>query len=430
MKANAIFPGWRVVIGSGFGIPFSSQTVFASGFAILASAMAGQFGWSQPEVARAATTFLLVQMVMHPVIGWQLDRWGSRVIASGSIVAFAVALVALSEVDGSLLQFYLAFAVLSVVSTGTSPLSYARAIALWFNRRRGLALGLAGSSQAVGFFILPVLTQKGIAHYGWSATLCALAGFEVAVCLPVVAWLVRSSPEPYGLHPDGDPAAAPEAAERGGAGMGLGTILRTGTFWKLAAVFAIMGLSYYALTANIVYILTKTSGMTVAGVAQIQALAGLAVLFGRVGFGFLLDRLHAPFVGVLVVLCMATTALAYAVTSNPTLIATAAVLSGLAIGGDTDLMPYLASRYFGTHSISKVYGWFLFGWFLGSAVGPVAFAQLTSASGGPELPLILLAALQAIPVGLFLSLGRYSPASAVKAGFGLAVQPTPERVRP
>jgi hypothetical protein len=53
----------------------------------------------------------------------------------------------------------------------------------------------------------------------------------------------------------------------------------------------------------------------------------------------------------------------YATTAVPTLIVIATILNGLAVGGDSDLMPYLASRYFGTRAVSRILGWLLFGLF-------------------------------------------------------------------
>lgn len=411
MANQAFFPGWKVVIGSGIGISFGSIPLFASGFALLASAMAREFGWSQPDVAKAATIFLLLQTFIYPLCGWPLDRWGSRKVALASIFLFAIALVVLSQIGNSLIQFYFAFALIGIVSAGTNVVSYARAIALWFNRKRGLALGLAASAQAVGSFLIPVLAQKGIALYGWSAALCILAAFELVVCLPLVALLVKDSPKPYGLLPDGAEPAKMIAEETfSEAAMEVGDIVRTTTFWKLAISFAIMGMTFYAIVPNIVYILTKTAGMSIADVAKVQAASGIAVLFGRIGFGYLLDKMHAPFVGVLALLLSAICAAAYATTANPALILIAAILGGLAIGGETDLMPYLASRYFGTRAVSKIFGWFLFAFFLGATVGPVTFAQLSATYNGAATPLLMLVALQIIPAVLFLSLGRYPDA--------------------
>lgn len=408
MAARTSHAGWKVVIGSGIGISFGSLVFMGAGFALLASAWARQFGWTQPELAKAATIFLLIQTAMYPVCGWMLDRWGSRKVATGSIALFAISLILLSQIGNLLTEMYLAFGLVSLVSAGTNVVSYARAIALWFDRRRGLALGLAASAQAVGSFLIPILAQKIIAQSGWSAALLSLAAVELLICLPLVALLVKDSPQDGELLPDGAQSAeTTPGAKREAPGMDVRAIVRTATFWKLAGCFAIMGLSLYAIAANIAFILTETAGMTLADVAMIQAVSGLSVLLGRIGFGYLLDKLQAPVVGILTVTLAAACFGLYATATAPALIFIAAAIGGIAVGGETDLMPYLASRYFGTRAVSKTFGWFLFAFFIGAAIGPVAFAQLSAAYGGAVVPLFLLAALQLIPAALFLSLGRY-----------------------
>jgi MFS family permease len=420
MARQAFFPGWKVVIGSGVGISFGSVPFFASGFALLAGAMAREFGWTQPDVAKAAI-YLLLQTVAYPICGWPLDRFGSRKFAAASIVAFAVSLLVLSRIGNSLTQLYLAFALMGIISAGTNVVSYARAIALWFNRKRGLALGFAASSQAVGSFVIPIVAQKLIAQYGWSTALLALAAFELVVCLPLVMLLVKDSPAPYGLLADGaESTVAVAHAEPAGGGMEVRDIIRTGTFWKLALCFAIMGMSFYAIAPNIAYILTKTAGLSLADVAKVQAASGIAVLFGRIGFGYLLDKVHAPIVGILTLALLAISAAIYATAVSPVIIICAGILGGLAIGGESDLMPYLASRYFGTRAVSKIFGWFLFVFFLGAAVGPLAFAQLSVAYNGAIVPLSMVVALQLVPAVVFLSLGRYPAAPAARSGSAVA----------
>lgn len=426
MSERGYFPGWSVVAGSGVGIAFGSVPFFAAGFALLAGAMAKQFGWSQPEVAKAASIYLFMQMLAYPLCGAPLDRWGSRRFAMLSIGLFAFSLLLLSQIGASLTQLYLAFAFMGFISAGTNVVSYARAIALWFNRKRGFALGLAASAQAVGSFLIPVLAHRLIDSHGWSLSLIFFAGFELIVCLPLVGLLIKDSPKPYGLLPDGDamPANATSAAPAADS-LSVGAILRMAVFWKLAICFAIMGMTFYAIAPNIVYILTKKAGMSVGDVAMIQAVSGIAVLFGRIGFGYLLDRIHAPLVGLMALALTAVCAATYSITALPALIVIATILNGFAIGGDTDLMPYLASRYFGTAAVSRIFGWFLFAFFLGASIGPVAFAQLSASMGGADKPLMMLAALQIVPAVLFLSMGRYRVAPQGDVAQGTAAPARP-----
>jgi cyanate permease len=110
---------------------------------------------------------------------------------------------------------------------------------------------------------------------------------------------------------------------------------------------------------------------------------------------------------MMALLLTAICAAMYATTAVPALIVIASILNGFAIGGDTDLMPYLASRYFGNRAVSRIFGWFLFAFFLGASIGPMAFAQLSASYGGSDMPLLMLAVLQIVPAALFLSMGRY-----------------------
>jgi MFS family permease len=294
--------------------------------------------------------------------------------------------------------------------------SYARALSLWFDRRRGLALGLAAGSQAVGAVLIPILAARIVAAAGWSTALLTLAAFELVVCLPLVALLVKDSPVPYGLLPDGVPSdgkrAVTVAALVGPTG---GEIIRSATFWKFALSFAVMGLCAYAISINIVFILSKTAGLSPAEVATVQAVSGAAVLLGRVGTGWLLDKLHGPWVGILTLVVALIGIAIYATSSAPAVIMAGAVLLGFSIGGESDLMPFLASRYFGTRSLSTVFGWFLAAFFVGAAIGPISFATIATTQGSALLPLWLLAALQLIPATLFLSLPRYPTLAALAA---------------
>ncbi len=419
MANTGLFPGWRVVVGSGCGLAFGS-VIFASGaFSQLASAWGHEFSWTQPQLAKAATLFLFLQMATYPIVGWLLDRWGSRKVACASILLFALSLAALSQIGNSLGQFYAAFALIGLVSAGTNVVSYARAISLWFDRKRGLALGLAAGSQAVGAILVPMLAAQLIASFGWSSAVLSFAAVQLAFCLPLVRLLVKDSPAPYGLLPDGDSSDVRQSV---GVKILIGpsrsAVIQSPTFWKLALSFSVMGLIVYAIVINVVFILSKTAGLSPSDVAKVQAVGGAAVLVGRVGFGYLLDKLHGPWVGIIMLIASGFGIALFAMSPTPALIYLGAFLIWAAIGGESDLMPYLASRYFGTRSLSSVFGWFLAAFFIGAAVGPTAFSVMAQMLNSVALPLWMLVALQAVPAAVFLWPGRYPTKAELSIGTG------------
>ena len=408
-----MFEGWKVVMGAGFGVAFSSAVFISSSFAVLAAAIGAQYGWDQSQLALGASLVLLMQVVTYPAAGVLADRLGSRRAAMLAVTLFSGCLFLLSQIGTRLWvfpleplhQYYAAFLLIGLLGAGTNMVSYTRALTLWFDRKRGLAIGLAAAFQALGATIMPVAFNQVIAGWGWPVAVLGLAGFLILVCLPLVAAFVKDSPEPFGLHADGAAQPAPVAAGPA-VPPGLRQLLADPVFGRLAICFSVMGFASYALTTNAVFILTNTAGLSLGEVATIQAISGASVLLGRVGFGVLLDRFNPLVVAVLAVMLGASVFVSYGLGGTFLTVALTAVIAGVSIGGESDLMPYLAGRFFGKEAVSSVFGWFLSAFVIGAALGPVLFAMASMAAGGPVPVLFAVAALHVVPVVLLAGLRR------------------------
>lgn len=398
---SAGFEGWWVAGGSAIGVAFGSTPFFSGAWALLGASWTEAFGWSAGELAAAATLYLATQTVAFPISGWLLDRLGSRRVACASITLFGVLLISLSRMDGSLTVFYALVALLGFTSAATNFIAYARVISTWFDRRRGLAIGLTASSQAIGLMTIPLVTRKLAASSGWSSPLLALGCFELLVCLPTVWLLVKERPSASGVLP-----RAPERRAASPPGTKLAGILRSSVFWRILACISLEGLAIYAILPNTVFILGQTAGLHPDDVAGVMSLAGAAFLVGRVGFGFLLDRMQARWLFLLLLGLLACGLLFYAFAGSINGVRAGAILLGAAGGGQTDLMPYVASRYFGARSVSTVFGLLLLGFFASAAAGPVLFVSV-SAAVGVVGALVALAALQVVPAVIFATLRDY-----------------------
>ena len=399
MSEARIFRGWRVVVGAGIGVGFGSAVFLSAAFPLIAAAVAAAYGWSQAEVAKGASLALLLQALGYAASGWLIDRYGSRAVGALSIVLFALSLAALALSGAVFWRYLLACGMIGLLAAGTNMVGYARAIAFWFDARRGLAFGVAAAFQAVGAVALPIVTQRVIAQASWPIAALAIAAFEIVVCLPIVLWLVEDDPASRGLKGEA-PAQTPapvDAPTSDGSGA---------TFAKLAISFAFMGFSFYGIIANIAFILSA-AGLSARDIAGIQAVSGLSVLFGRIGFGRMLDRFPAGFVGVTALAAAAAFSLAAANASIHPIAWAGAVVGGLSIGGESDLLPYMAARYWGRERVSRMLGLFLVVFVVGAGLGPIAVADASAALGGARMALIGLALLQIVPAALFLSLPAY-----------------------
>ena len=110
-------------------------------------------------------------------------------------------------------------------------------IVRWFDRRRGLALGIALAGVGLGAALIPPLAQAVITNYGWREAYLAIGGVVLLISLPLIIVFLRDSPEQMGLHPDGDTAEAHAARDDGSLlGYVLHEALRGGASGRLVHI--------------------------------------------------------------------------------------------------------------------------------------------------------------------------------------------------
>jgi len=101
-----------------------------------------------------------------PFVGGIVDRFGARRVICLSFLAEALIVASFSQLTGDIRGFYARFAVLSILAAGTTTISFAAVIARWFDRRRGLALGIALAGYGLGGALWSLLLRWLIDHVG------------------------------------------------------------------------------------------------------------------------------------------------------------------------------------------------------------------------------------------------------------------------
>ncbi len=289
-----------------------------------------------------------------PLVGRLVDRYGTRRIIVTSLFLLISILVGLSYVQPPLWHLYALYMLAGSLGVATSPVTYSRVIANWFDRKRGLALGFAGIGTGLGAFVGPSLAQFLIDERGWRQAYLGLAAFVLLLAVPAVAIFLRGSPEEVGLLPDGATAALiTEPRNTPVPGMTLSEAVRTRTFWLLCSIFFVIAGCGTGTAAHVAPLLTDhgASGRSAAFAASIF---GFASIIGKVGSGYFIDRFFAPrvaavmFAGAAIGIAM----LSSGFTGNMAYLA--CFLIGLAIGTEADVMPFLISRYFGMRSMAEL----------------------------------------------------------------------------
>ena len=158
---------WWVVVGSMIGLIVSAGPVNNFTFGVFVRAVTEDLHIGRGTFASAMLATNWIGAASGPIIGWLLDRYGARRVLLVGVLLFAAATALQSYITSSLLVLYLLFALKNLASAGQSPVPYAFAVSKWFDRRRGLALGVALAGVGLGTSVVPLVAAYFTAHYGW-----------------------------------------------------------------------------------------------------------------------------------------------------------------------------------------------------------------------------------------------------------------------
>lgn len=403
--------GWKVILASMLGVACGASPIPYNSIGFLLGPLHDEFGWSFRDISLGLTICGIAGSLLVPVYGSLSDRVGVRPVALFSLLAFGISFAALALIPGSLTGYWLLWLVVGIVGFGSTPVTWTRGINLWFFRHRGLALGITLVGTSLTAILVPPLAAYSVQNFGWRLTFPILALLPLLVALPLGLFLFR---EP---RVDQRP---PELTVNGGLpGVTLGEAVRGYRFWLIWISILCVAFAYGGVFVHLAQMLVG-HGFTLTAAAGIVSTQGLAILAGRVGTGFLLDRFWAPLVTLPL---LSAPAIACWLLAGDGLTAGLAVMSavilGLATGAETDLIAFLAGRYFGMAHYGKIYGMLYLPFGLASSVSPAVYGWVRDATGNYDAMLYVAIGLFIGGAVMLLGLGRYPD-------FGAAQRRAPE----
>lgn len=355
-KRPRLFHGWIIVLVCAIGL-FLGAPLMVFSFSVFFKSLVADFHASRAAVSFAFSLCNTVGALWLPATGMLIDRFGAKRVIVVSTLVYGLALCSALLVGTGLWQLYLLFTIVgTALASGPSPVSPGVVISHWFDRRRGLALGLAMMGIGIGAVVVPIITERLIAHFGWRMMFAIFGAATLLVPLPIVTALLQNDPEQRGLRPDGD-EGTPILQVRQAYNQGLSwhEIWHSRTFWLLICVFSLAGASVHGTVLHISSIFTDRA-MSADRAVLITSLVGAAVMVGRVGSGLLLDHVFAPRVAILFYggATLGIGILSAGISGN--IAFGAAFLVGLGMGAEVETMGYMISRYFGLRAFGTAYG--------------------------------------------------------------------------
>lgn len=400
---NEFRDGWPAVMAATLGIAFGLPTILFYTLGLIGPELARSFGWSHTAINGGLTVMMTSLVLLAPCVGFIANRFGVRACVAVSQAALGLALMAFGLLQGSLVQYYATWALVAVLGVAATPAVITLPLVTRFDRRRGLALGLALLGTGLFATTMKPLVAHALETVGWRLTYIGLGLLPIFIGIPLTLWGLRER------RPDGARTAVADAAAPAAPlyGLTFGETLRDWRFWLLACAFLPCALTLAGILPHIEGIM-RSVNLSRADVVVVGSAVGAALMTGRLVCGLLIDRFWAPGVGAAILMLAAAgnwLLAAHELSFWTALLGT--VLIGFSGGAEYDLVGYLVARYFGTRSYAAVSGSLFAVFTLGGGLGPLIYGHAVDVLGNYRVALLVTAVLLVLAAAPLLFLGRY-----------------------
>lgn len=416
LRLPKLFYGWWIVAAASFASMVQGG-IYTYGFSLFVLPVTLDFGWSRAEISGVFSFARLEGGLIGPLEGFLVDRYGPRRMILIGLPFMGLGYFLLSRVD-SLLAFYLVFVLLVSVGSSlglTAPAN--TAVANWFIRNRGRALGIVATGISVGGVLVPG-TAWVIQQFGWRGAMVAMAVTIWTLCLPL-AMVVRHRPETYGQLPDGGSKQRATSArflgrpreERPEVHFTPREALRTPAFWLMSTAFATRSLVTSAIALHFMPFLVDM-GLSQGEAALMFSLLALLSGGGRFFLGWLGDFIDKRWI---LISCFLSIAVGQLVLSQATELWQALLFIAIyapAYGGPVAILGAIRGDYFGRRNFATIQGLMGPVMMLGTVAGPLFAGLIYDLTGGYRPAFAVFSVVILIGLALLLMLRQPKPATA------------------
>ena len=396
----SFYYGWMIVIvafvtlGITFGIWYS--------YSVFILAVTQEFKWTMASASSIFSIFLLSHAFVGLVAGYLQDRFGPRIVVPLGAVMLTVSLWMTSQ-SQNLWQFQLAYGVLGGASVSLLGfVSHSAFLPKWFERKRGMALGIAMAGIGLGMLLIVPLAEQWISLHGWRRAYLYLAGMILFVVGPINLIFGRKNPQSIGQYPDGDVPRLHDQDIQAKWHMKmvdekwaqtdwqLSSACRTLRFWHLISAFFCISFAFQGVLLHSVAAMVD-AGMVRSKAAIYFGIAGILGSVGKILFGYLSDylgrersKLIADGVALLGIMALMAVSLIH----GPMAIVFG-LFFGIGYGAAAPLIPAITADIFMGRNYGVIFALIAIGGGVGGAVGTYVSGLLRDVTGTYLMPFSL-----------------------------------------
>jgi MFS transporter, OFA family, oxalate/formate antiporter len=249
-----------------------------------------EYRFSTEQVTRPAFLSYMAGAFLTPFISRFYDRYSIRKFMMAGTVFMALGLLALGKFQTftQMIMIYIIFA-LGQVCSGQVPTMVV--ITRWFNRRRGLAIGIVLTSTSVGGAVFPLVVRQVMASANWREAIFVLMAIGTAMMILPLIFFIRDRPEDIGLsQAQADPRMNLRADGQQTDGPTLKEASRQPEFYLLAFVTGALWFSLNGIVQHQTILIGNELGIGIETLALISSAFFSFAIVGKLALGWLADR--------------------------------------------------------------------------------------------------------------------------------------------
>ncbi len=367
---DRLFYGWVVVI-----VFFVIQAILlgiSSSFGVFFKSIEGEFDLSRATTSAIFSAYWLLLCVFSILGGWALDRYGPRIVLFFMGLFTGLSLLLTSQANAAW-QLLISYSLLLAMGSGATYVVTMSTVSRWFDEKRGLAVGIAGSGEGLGLAVIAPFAAYLIYNFDWRTAYIVIGIIAWLIIIPL-SRLLKKDPQEIGVLPDGiisdSRAMEDEKNSIQPSGLSVLQAFRTRSFWLVTLIWLLFGFCMLLVITHIVPHTTDIGFSAGEAVAVLSLISG-AIAAGMVLLGIVVDRVGRRKTAIVCTLFQAGAMVWLIWAQDLWMLYLFAIVYGLANGGLHSSIAALFGDTFGLGKLGSILGVLDVGWAVGAAIGPV-----------------------------------------------------------
>jgi MFS family permease len=337
----------KVVLACVVGTLVAAKLIISVSLGTFLIPISRDFQWPRERISVVLTLIAIASALIYPIAGNLVDKFGARRVILTGILGSGAFIFSLGFLTPNFFLFCSLFCFIGVFGTFSSTMMYHQVIVRWFDRRRGIMMGLSGGlGNGLGGALIPFVTLTLITAWNWRGAFFGLGVIVIAVGFLTVFALLKDPPRT-------DPGFAQPVDQY--AGMTLAQTVRTFGFWQTTIAVCLSAGCLLAIQTHVVPILLGRGFPAGLGTLVLSISAMVGGAWAPIA-GWLLDRIRTPRVLAPIYLISSAGIVALERGTTLPILVAGGVAMGIASATQFVALSYFTSRYFGLRSFGQITG--------------------------------------------------------------------------